>query len=139
MGSRERRVVYLDSSAIVKLVVREAETDAVHRYVAEAEVVASEIVNVEVPRAAHLKTGAPETTEHAEALLRRFYLVPIDDALYRAAARVRPPGLRSIDAIHLASALRLRQELYSLVAYDRRLVRAAEEAGLRVEMPADGA
>jgi predicted nucleic acid-binding protein len=130
-----RRVLYLDASAIVKLVVREDETGELERYVEEAEMVTSELSAVEVPRAAHLKTGAAETIAHAEALLRRFYLVALDDEVKGAAARAGPTGLRTLDAIHLASAARMRDRIEAVVAYDRRLADAARDAGLRVDAP----
>jgi len=127
--------LYLDASAIVKLVVREDETDELARYVDGTELLTSELSAVEVPRATHLKTGAAETITHAEALMRRFYLVALDDDVKRAAARVQPPGLRTLDAIHLVSATRVRDRIAALVAYDRRLTEAARDAGLLVEAP----
>ena len=119
----------------MKLVVREGETDALLRYVGDAEIAASEIASVEVPRAAYLKTGAPETIAHAETLLARLFLVALDTELYREAARTSPPDLRSLDAVHLASALRVRDQIEAMVGYDRRLARAARDAGLRVASP----
>jgi predicted nucleic acid-binding protein len=93
------------------------------------------VVAVEVPRAAHLKTGKRRTIAHAETLLQHLFLVALDEELYRAAARARPPELRSFDAVHLASALRVREQIDTFVAYDRRLGQAARRAGLRVAAP----
>ena len=136
VASERRRVVYLDSSAIVKLVVRERETDALQEYLQDAELVSSEIADVEVPRAAYLRTGRAESVSRAESLLRRLSLVPLDDELRRSAARARPAELRSLDAVHLVSCLRLAGQLESVVCYDRRLGAALRAARLRVEAPA---
>lgn len=136
-GANDRpRVVYVDSSAIVKLVVRERETDVLRDYLRGAELVSSEIAEIEVPRAAYLRTARAESVSRAEALLRRFSLVPLDDELRRAAARARPPGLRSLDAVHLVSCLRLASRLDAVVCYDRRLAVALHAGRLRVEAPA---
>jgi predicted nucleic acid-binding protein len=119
----------------VKLVVSEQETDALVGYLGDAALAVSEVALVEVPRAAHLKTRAAETIPHAEALLRRFFLIALDDELYEEAARARPAELRSLDAVHLASALRVQDRIEAAVVYDRRLGSAAWEAGIRVEAP----
>lgn len=130
------RVLYVDSSAIVKLVVRESESDTLRAYLAGAQLVTSEIALTEVPRAAHLRTGATDVFDQAETVLRRFDLVELDEELHRAAARRRlPRELRTLDAIHLVSALRVGERLHAIVAYDRRLAEAARDAGLAVEAP----
>ena len=119
----------------MKLVVSEGETRALVEYLADAELAVSEVALVEVPRAAHLKTGASETIQHAEALLRRFFLIALDDDICVEAARARPAELRSLDAVHLASALRIRDQIEGAVVYDSRLGLAARQAGLRVTAP----
>jgi predicted nucleic acid-binding protein len=130
-----RGAFYVDSSAIVKLVVREAETEALLGLLAGAQLISSELAAVEVPRAAHLKTGATETIAHAESLVRHLFLVVLDDDLRRAAARAHPPELRSLDAVHLASALRVRDEIDAVVAYDRRLAKAVADTDLQLAAP----
>jgi hypothetical protein len=115
--------------------VSEEETGALLGYLADAELAVSEAALVEVPRAAHLKTGVPETMRHAEELLHRFFLISLDDELCAQAARARPVELRSLDAVHLASALRIKDRIEAAVVYDRRLAEAARQAGLRVEAP----
>lgn len=129
------RVLYLDSSAIVKLVVPELETEVLRAHVAGSRLVTSEVALTEVPRAAHLRTGDAAVLVEAEALLRRFDLVKLDEDVHRAAARRAPRDLRTLDAIHLASALRVGEALTTVVAYDRRLAQAARDAGLTVEAP----
>ena len=128
-------MLYLDSSAIVKLIVREQETDALREHLRGAELVSSEMADVEVPRVAYLRTGRAESVSRADALLRTFSLVPLDDELRRAAGRARPAELRSLDAIHLESCLRLAGQLSSVVCYDRRLSAALRAARLLVEAP----
>jgi predicted nucleic acid-binding protein len=128
-------VLYVDSSAIVKLVVREAESDALREFLQSAQLVTSEVALTEVPRAAHLHTDAVAALDHAETVLRRFDLVELDEELHRAAARRAPRELRTLDAIHLVSALRLGDSLHAIVAYDRRFIKAARDARLRVDMP----
>jgi predicted nucleic acid-binding protein len=129
------RILYLDASAIVKLVVRESESAALRAHLAGAELVTSEISLTEVPRAAHVKTGRTEAVALAEAILRRFDLVVLDDDLHRAAARAAPRELRTLDALHLVAAERLRGRLSAVIAYDRRLTEACQRAGLTVESP----
>lgn len=115
--------------------IRESETEELERYVAGAAMISSEVSKVEVPRAAYLKTGVSEAIAQAEAVLRRLYLLALDDDLYRAAARARPPRLRSLDALHIAAAMTVRDKIEAVVAYDRRLGQAAREAGLQVVAP----
>lgn len=131
-----RQALYVDSSAIVKLIVREKESGALLRHLAPADLVSSEIATVELPRVAFLKTGEAAAIAQAERVLRRFDLVALDVDLYAAAARIGPPELRTLDAIHLASALSLGDALDALVAYDGRLAKAARDAGLPVHTPA---
>jgi hypothetical protein len=125
---------YVDSSALVKLVVAETETPALVAHLAGVDVVTSEVAGVEVPRASYLKTGDRRVLARAERLLESAYLVRLEP-VRRAAARIAPGGLRSLDAIHLASALAVRSEIGELVAYDARLTSAALAAGLRVAAP----
>jgi predicted nucleic acid-binding protein len=129
------RIVYLDASAIVKLVVRERETDALRSYLASAELISSEVATVEVARAAYLKTGDQQTLGYTEQILRRFFLVALDDGLRRIAARAQPPELRSLDAVHLVSAGHVSSRTEATVIYDHRLAQAARDAGLAVVAP----
>jgi predicted nucleic acid-binding protein len=126
-------VLYLDSSAIVKLVVREPETGALVRFVREdPAVVSSALAWTEVMRAIARIGG---DTARAEAVLRGVALIPIDDGIIRAAAAVQPSTLRTLDAIHMATALSLGRELSQLVTYDERLARAGNEAGVAAVAP----
>ena len=129
--------LYLDSSALVKLVQREAESDALRRYLRAHradERVASEVVRVEVVRSV-LPGGAPAVA-HARRQFARLYLMVMDrDLLDRAATLAPAAVLRSLDAIHLATAQLLGSELRAVVTYDVRMGQAALSLGLTVVSP----
>jgi predicted nucleic acid-binding protein len=127
-------VVYLDSSALVKLVVREAESDALVRYLGEHPNRAScALARVEVVRAV-IAHGQAATTR-ARQLLGRVSLLRIDDVLLDDAASLDGAVLRSLDAIHLAAARALGDDLVELVTYDHRMVEAAQ----RIDLPVGAA
>jgi len=86
-----------------------------------------------VPRATALANPAPEALEEVERLLASCLLVDVSDRLLRVAARLTSLEIRTLDAIHLASALRVAPD--ELIAYDHRLLRAAAERGLVVAHP----
>jgi predicted nucleic acid-binding protein len=126
-------VLYLDSSAIVKLVTREPGTpELVEAVRTEPEIVSSALAWTEVVRAVRSSGGRPT---RAEAVLERIALVPIDAGITRSAARLSPAGLRTLDAIHLATALSLADDVAALVTYDARLAEAAAKEGLEVRAP----
>jgi uncharacterized protein len=128
------RAVYLDSSAIVKLVVREPETDALLAFLGPWEVrVTSALARVEVVRAVR-RHGRPATVR-AAALLDGLSLLALDDALLDRAAAIEADELRSLDAIHIASAQQLEAELDALVSYDERMLAAARSLGVPVSRP----
>ena len=130
-------MVHLDSSAIVKLVVPELESQALRRYLAvRYERVASRLVRVEVFRALRREHAwEPATRRGAEEVLESIAPVAIDEPVLRAAAHLQPERLRSLDAIHLATALSL-DDIEALVTYDQRLRDATVAAGLNVAAPA---
>lgn len=132
-------MIYLDSSAIVKLVHREAESLPLVDWLKrrpETPLVSSAIAAVEVPRA--LRRYAPQALPGVAAVMARIYLLEIDTIVRETAAALLDPTLRSLDAIHVASALVVQTEgpaLEALVAYDGRLLRSAAQAGLPVLSP----
>ena len=127
-------VVYLDSSALVKLVVREPESAALRSYLRSTpNRVSSALARVEVLRAV-LPHGAGARIR-ARQVLERTSLLALDDTLLDAAGSLDLPGLRSVDAIHLAAAQAV-GPLRPLVTYDRRLAGAAESLGLEHVAPA---
>jgi predicted nucleic acid-binding protein len=126
--------VYLDSSALVKLVVAEAESARLRRWLRRHPVrVSSALARVEVRRAVRLQ-GEP-ASHRAAKVLGRIRLLRLDDALLEAAAALDPRVLRSLDAVHLASAQALGDELSCVVTYDRRMADAAGLLLLAVRAP----
>ncbi len=128
-------MLYLDSSALVKLVVHEPESAALRDFLTTQgqRCVTSALARVEVVRAV-AEQGDPVLALAALVLSRCDQVAVTVDLLDRA-ARLPPPALRSLDAIHLASASRLQPGLTSVVAYDRRLLTAADEFGLPTTSP----
>ena len=127
---------YLDSAAIVKLVHPEPDSEALRAWLAErAETgwVSSVLAEVETFRA--LARHSPGAISRLAPVLDLIELVEIDPAVRIAAQAVAPAAVRSLDAIHLATALRLGAQLTSFVTYDKRLADAAAGAGLSVDMP----
>jgi predicted nucleic acid-binding protein len=127
--------VYLDSSAIVKLVLREAESSALRKYLrTEPQRVSCALARVEVVRAVR-RQGAT-VVSRARTQLGRLDLVAIDDKLLDHAADIGEDAiLRSLDAIHLAAASTVSSELTALITYDARMLRAAEALGLPTVSP----
>jgi predicted nucleic acid-binding protein len=126
-------LVYLDASAFVKLVVPEPETQSLSAALAGAvRVVASEILEVEVLRASR-RAGAD--TRDARAQLAAVRLMPLTEEIRALAGELDPPSIRSLDAIHVASALSLSERLKGLFTYDERMFSAARDAGLDVYTP----
>jgi uncharacterized protein len=127
-------VAYLDSSALIKLVIREPESDALrvelafwHRHATSA------LARTEVVRAAARVAFAAR--ERARRIVVAVSLIAVTDEILDQAADLRPPALRSLDALHLASALSLKEVLGPVVTYDLRLAQAAEAVGLDVLAP----
>ena len=127
-------MVYLDSSALVKLVIAEPESPALRRYLTgEPERVSCSLARVEVLRAVRGHGAAALT--RARRLLQRLHLVQLDDDLLDAAAALDAGVLRSLDAIHLAAAQLFGGELTAVVTYDRRMAAAAAVVDLGVASP----
>lgn len=129
-------MIYLDSSALVKLVLTEPETQALTRWLAERAdrpMVSSVIHRTEVPRA--VWRADPASFPRSYRQVRGVERVALTPEVLDTAAALAPPSLRSLDAIHLASALSIRRDLDSFVAYDKRLLDAATSAGLPTASP----
>jgi len=129
-------LIYLDSSALVKLAVAEPESAGLLSWLtAQPNLVrvASSVIRVEVPRA--VWRADPSALPESYLVIRRTAEIELTDEVLSKAASVRPVTLHAINAIHLASALPLRQELTSFVSYDKRLLAAAKEAGLPTASP----
>jgi uncharacterized protein len=127
-------LVYLDTSAFMKLVTREAESEALRRHLRGARLHTSAILlQTEALRAAGRLSAAHVAA--ARELLRGIALIQADRQLYAIAGTLAPADLRSLDALHLAAALALGQDLAELVTYDRRMIEAARFHGLPVVSP----
>ena len=127
-------MVYLDSSALVKLVIAEPESPALRRYLrGEAERASCALARVEVLRA--VRAHGPAALTRARRLLQRLSLVRIDDTLLEAAATLDPSIVRSLDAIHLAAAQIFGDEMTALITYDGRMATAATLLELQVAAP----
>jgi predicted nucleic acid-binding protein len=131
-------VIYLDSCALVKLVMPAPESGALAGYLREhADVrhVASALVRTELRRALASIGATVRQQRTADRLLGSVITISVSDDLLDAAGRLAGPGLRSLDAIHLATAQSLGAGLTEFVTYDRRLLSAARAAGLPVAAP----
>lgn len=127
--------VYLDSSALVKLVVAEAESDALADHLrGHPDRVSCALARVEVIRV--VRVHGQQATSRARQLLQRISLVRLDDMLLDEAAALSSVPLRSLDAIHLAAARALGPALAEVITYDRRMSEAADRIGLPVVAPA---
>ena len=126
-------LVYADSSALIKLVIRERESAVLKRWLTGKRVVSSRIAEVEVSRGARRSGREPRPS--VEELLGEIDLIELGDRVVSRAVRLDPPELRSLDAIHLATALSIADDLDGFVTYDRQLGRAASAAGLPVATP----
>ena len=127
--------LYLDSSAFVKVVVEEAESAALRGFLAasDARRVSSALLRTEALRAVrHL---GPEALATVREGLRRVELIAIDDRILDAAGMLEPRILRALDAIHLATALAVGDDLDAVVTYDERMVAAAALIGVPAASP----
>lgn len=127
--------LYLDSSAFVKVVIEEAESAALRGFLAasDARRVSSALLRTEALRAVrHL---GPEALANVREGLRRVELIAIDDRILDTAGMLEPRILRALDAIHLATALAVGDDLDAVVTYDERMVAAAELIGVPATSP----
>jgi predicted nucleic acid-binding protein len=125
--------LYLDSSALVKLVTVEDGSKELDSLVADREIVSSEVARTELLRAVARRHAS--LVAAAEDLLDDMSLMPVDRIVTMAAGWIRPWSVRSLDAIHLASARMLDPGLEALVTYDRRMADAGRDLGLRTLAP----
>jgi predicted nucleic acid-binding protein len=125
----------MDTSALVKLVVAESETDALRSWIAgvNSELVAADLVRTELWRV--VRRAVPDRALLAAQVLDSLTLVEVRASLFSQAGRLDPPELRSLDAIHLAAALDLGDDLEAMVTYDARLAQAAAVNGVTVVAP----
>jgi uncharacterized protein len=128
------RATYLDSSALVKLAVREPESDALRTFLRRRRpLISSALARTEVARA--LLALGPEAVRRGHDVLSGVNLVRMNDRILAAAGAMLPPDLRSLDAIHLATAQQLGDDLARVVTYDERMASAAAALGWAVAAP----
>jgi uncharacterized protein len=126
---------YLDSSALVKLAVEEAESNALRQYLRRRRpLVSSALARTEVLRAVMLE--GDEALARGRAVLTSVELIRINNRVLNAAAVLAPADVRSLDAIHLATARQLEGDLGRVVTYDERMLDAAKHLGMRTAAPA---
>jgi predicted nucleic acid-binding protein len=129
-------MIYLDSAAVVKLVHAEPESAALRRWLderAEIQWISSVLTEIESFRA--LARYAPEAASRLSNVLDQIDLIDLDQGIRMLAQAVTPTTVRSLDAIHLGTAMRFRSSLTSFVTYDKRLLDAAQAAGLPINSP----
>lgn len=129
-------MIYLDSAALVKLVRLEHATPELVEWLNErpgVPLVCSVLAEVEVPRA--IRRVAPDALPAVPATLARLYRLEMDAAVRSSAAALAEPGLRTLDAIHVATAASVGADLQAFVTYDQRLQQTAARLGLPVLSP----
>lgn len=127
--------VYLDSSAFVKLVVREPQSDALVSWLEHRVTrLSSALLRTEVLRA--VRPHGDDALLRARRLMAGLFLRAVDEPILDAAGIFDPPTLRSLDAIHLATAVALRHTIDQIVTYDGRMIDGARVLGLPVASPA---
>jgi uncharacterized protein len=127
------QLAYVDASAFVKLVIDEPESDALGDALARLTMTSSAILEVEATLV--VRRRQPRSFNGVRRLLGSVRLVEIESAIRRAAGDLEDPGLRSLDAVHLATALSLGERCGAFFAYDDRLIAAARAHGLTVTVP----
>jgi hypothetical protein len=127
-------VRYIDASALVKIAVVEPDSDALRRFLSDrTPLVSSALTRAEAVRAVRHK--GPEALVRVRQTLLAIDLVPVDDEILDAAGLLDPRILRTLDAIHLATALALGDDLHVLVSHDERMLRSAALLGLPTASP----
>jgi len=129
----DEHLAYVDASAFVKLFLLERESEALSVATDSWQLASSALLEVEAVLAVRRRKPDAETT--VRAMLQGLELIDIDADIRRAAAGVANPHLRSLDAIHVATALSLGDHCGTFFAYDQRLIAAAQAHGLTVNVP----
>jgi len=127
--------IYMDTSALVKLVAREDQSADIRQFLNQpsAQVVSSQITEIELLRA--IARHDEGLTNLGLEILAQTVLLPMTTSMRLRASYLKPEPLRSLDAIHVATALEIQSDLEYFVTYDKRLLEAASSVGLRVVSP----
>jgi uncharacterized protein len=127
-------LIYVDTSALLKLLKSETHSEALAAYLADRDdLVSSTLLAVELRRSA--LRSVPQSLPRVDILLSRVDMIDMDDVVVESASRLPDPTLRSLDAIHLATALLVRDEVDVLLTYDERLADAARAHRLPTAAP----
>jgi predicted nucleic acid-binding protein len=128
-------VLYIDTSAAAKLVLEERDSAALRQWLEphQGELCSSDLLRTELQRA--VRRAAPDRLVQATAVLEAFLLMQMPTATYETASTLEPSSLRSLDALHLASALGLGDDLEGIVTYDERMTEAAHANGVATFSP----
>jgi predicted nucleic acid-binding protein len=132
--------IYADASALVKLIAEEPLSEVLEAYVRDAEVLSSELILAEIPRALRRiddeRPGAElePMLDRADELLGTITMAPVESLLLEAAGELPEPALRTLDAIHVLTAIYLKP-IESFLTYDVRQAASARLAGLRTVAP----
>ena len=127
---------YIDTSALAKLVIAEPETEALRAWFAASErnAVSCDLTRTELLRA--VRRAAPDRVVRAREVLDSVTLIEVTTAMFDDAGLLDPTILRTLDAVHMAAALVLGDDLDGRVTYDERLTQAALANGVAVIAPA---
>jgi predicted nucleic acid-binding protein len=129
---------YLDSSALVKLAVREDETAALESDVVHREALFTSIVAETELRRAIGRAGKPPRPHQVDDVLGAVFLAALTSSIVQRAGRLTPTSLRTLDALHVATALSLDVPELEFITYDDRQADAARACGLHVVQPGRG-
>jgi predicted nucleic acid-binding protein len=124
---------YVDTSAYVKLILDEPESAAMEGAFRRTPLMSSAVLVTELLRT--VRRDCPDRTDHAIDQLDHLITVPVDEHVVLAAGLIGAPALRSLDAIHLVTAMLLHPHVSPFITYDRRLAAVAEAVGLEVASP----
>lgn len=127
-------MLYLDTSAFLKMVWEEPESAALQEFIGDQSGISSVLLGVEARRGTLRE--APKLMPRTDLLLGDLVMIEISDAVIESAGRLPDQTLRSLDAIHLATALLIRDDIDALLSYDDRLLAAAAAHGLPAASPA---
>ncbi len=136
MTSATDELWYIDTSALVKLVIPEAGSTALRDWIESDApgLLSSDLTRTELARTLRRFDWLPASAAHD--LLEGLRIVPLPTAIFDRAGRLDPPVLHSLDAVHITAALDLGDDLRGLVSYDERMAEAARAVGIRVIAPA---
>lgn len=125
-------IIYIDTSAFLKVLVQEAHSKDVRRVIAKADLWSSTILGVEAHRAGLRLGVGPDAIEE---ILSKVTLIVPSETTFMAARSVGPAAVRTLDALHLAAAMELESDLDSLMTFDRRLASAGADVGISIATP----